>query len=432
MPAPLPPVLLVWRGFVRAAAGAGGAVLARTGGALVLNKLLAVYGGPGGLTLLAQFQNLMALLATLPNEGVHVGLVKYLAPLRPGSARHRAWLGAAVLLSCASVGLGVVILTALSGFDVLTGAAFSPGQKGAYGWLFGLGMVAVTLQTLLGQALLAAGRLRAFVGLAVSISLLGTGAAAGALALGWPVGTVLLAYLLAQGLTVLPALALAARHGLLPAGLWRGRRSRSARRGLLHFVGTAASVLICSKAVDFAVRTLLVGHYGLAQTDLWQTVVKLSDNYTMVMAVVFNSVFYPRLAALTAQPAAARAYVGAMLRLLAPGLALALGLVYALRDTLLPLLFAPRLLGARELLAPQLLGDWAKFLSWALLFQLLAQARLRQYVGVQVVAAVSYVALLAALVPGRGLPGAVLAYAVHYSLLLAGCLVMHHRMQRQA
>lgn len=424
MPASL---LLFWRGFVRSAAGVGGAVLARAAGSLALNKLLALYGGPGALTLLAQFQNLVALFTTLPTEGVQVGLVKYLAPLHPGSPRHRTWLGAALLLSGAAVGVGLLGLAGVGALRLERGGREAAGKL-VYGLLFGLGVFAVTGQALLGQVLLAAGRLRQFVALGFGISLLGTGAVA--LALHWhvPLPTVLLAYLLAQGLTLLPAATLASRAGLLPLGrLWRGRPSRRALAALGRFVLMAVSVLLFGKAVDFAVRALLISRYGLTQTDLWQAVNKLSDNYAMVMGAVLGSVFYPRLAALAGQPAAARAYVGAVLGLLALGLALSLGLVFALRDWLLPLLFAPRLLAARDLLGPQLLGDWAKFMTWALLYQLLARARLRRYVAVQALAALSYVALLALLLPPLGLRGAVLAYAAHYWLLLAGCTLMQGR-----
>ena len=427
MTSPFGPVLLLWRGFLRSAAGAGGAVLARAVGALTLNKLLAVYGGPGGLTLLAQFQNLMALLTALPADGVQVGAVKYLAPLRPGSPRHRAWLGAALLLSAATVGAGLLLLAGLQALGLVSGAGEAvrgpgPGYEYGYGYglLLGLGFFAIAGQALLGQALLAAGRLRSFVALAVVISALGTGAVAAGLALGWPLPRLLLAYLLAQGLSLLPALWLSRRAGFgLPGrpATW-ARPSRVALRALGRFVLMAGSVLVFGRAVDFAVRALLIQRFGLAQTDLWQAVAKLSDNYTMVVAAVLSGVFFPRLAALSGQPAAARAYTGAVLRLLALGLAAGLGLIYALRDWLLPLLFAPRLLAARELLAPQLLGDWAKFLTWVLLIPLLAQARLGRYVAAQASSAVLYVALLVVLVPARGLSGVVLAHALRFGILL--------------
>ena len=407
--------ITIWRGFVRNSLGTGVAVVARAVGALLLNKLFATHAPAGGLTLLAQFQNLMALFTTLPNDGVHVGVVKYLAPLRPGSPRYRLWLGAAAGLNAAALLAGTLVLAA----------------RGLLGWnwgsvmLFVVGIGLLTAQGLLGAALLAAGKLRAYVALSVSVAVCGTGAAAATLLGGVSLEFVLLAYLLAQGLTVLPAVALAARAGLLRHLRLRARISRVALRGLSQFLLMAVSTLVFGKAVDYVLRDYLLATFGPARTDLWQAVAKLSDNYTMVFAAVMSSVFYPRLAALGGQPRAARSYLRSVLLLLAPVLALGLGLIFACRNWLLPLLFAPQLLGARELLGPQLVGDWAKFLSWLFIFQLAARARTGSYVAVQAASAAVFAVLLAVLLPRYGLQGAVLAHAGRYGLVLAACLGLH-------
>jgi PST family polysaccharide transporter len=395
---------------VRGSLGTGVAIVARAAGALTLNKLVALYGGLGGLTQLAQFQNLMGLFGALPTDGVQVGATTRLAPLRPGSARHRVWLGAALALTAAAMaGAGLVLLA--------TGGAAWPVGRAA---LFSLGMLLITTQALLSTALLAAGRRGPYVVQAVAISVLGTAAVAGGLAAGWPLSRVLLAYLAGQALALPLAGWAAARTGLLAGWRWQWP-SWVAWRGLLPFVLMAAGSLLCGRAVDYGVRAWLIAHFAPARTDLWQAVAKLSDNYTLVMTAVLNTVFYPRLAALQAVPAQARRYLGAVLGLLAGGLAIGLGLVYALRDALLPLLFAPRLLAARELLAPQLLGDWAKFVAWVFLYYLLARARPLPYLAMQGVAAVLYVVALVALVPPYGLDGVVWAYALHYILLLGLC-----------
>lgn len=401
----------VWRGFVRGSLGTGVAVAARAAGALVINKLFATYAPAGGLTLLAQFQNLMALLTALPNDGVHVGLVKYLAPLRPGSPRYRAWLGAALALNVAALLVGAVVLASrgLLGWDWGSLAVF----------LVGVGLI--TGQGLLGTALLAAGRLRAYLGLSALLATLGTGAVAVTLLGQLPLRVVLLAYLLAQGVTVVPALALAARAGVLRHLRPAGPISRLALRRLGQFLLMAVSTLLFGKAVDYVLRDYLLRTFGPARTDLWQAVAKLSDNYTMVFVAVMSSVFYPRLAALAGQARAAKHYLLGVLGLLAPVLAVGLGLIFICRDWLLPLLFAPRLLGAREFLAPQLLGDWAKFLSWLFIFQLTAKARTGPYVAVQAASAAVFAGLLAVLLPRFGLEGAVLAHAARYGLLLLAC-----------
>ncbi|MBH8556888.1 MATE family efflux transporter [Hymenobacter negativus] len=415
MPTAASPIKSPIRHFVRGSLGTGVAVAARAAGSLIVNKLFATYAPTGGLTLLAQFQNLMAMLTTLPYDGVQVGLVKYLAPLRPGSPRYRAWLGAATVLNAAALLAGAAVLAA----------------RGLLGWEWGsltvfmLGIGLITGQAMLGSALLAAGKLRAYIGLTVLLAVLGTAATAATLLGGWPLRVVLLAYLVAQGLTLLPALGLAARAGLLQHLQPAAPMSRLALRRLSQFLLMAVSTLLFGKAVDYVLRDYLLATFGPARTDLWQAVAKLSDNYTMVFGAVMSSVFYPRLAALAGQPLAARRYLRGVLGLLAPVLAVGLGLLFVCRDWLLPLLFAPRLLGAREFLAPQLLGDWAKLLSWLFIFQLTARARTGAYVTVQAGSAVVFAALLAGLLPHLGLAGAVWAHTVRYGLLLLACGAWH-------
>ena len=406
---------------MRGSLGAGVAVGVRAAGALIINKLFATYAPAGGLTLLAQFQNLMAMFTTLPNDGVQVGRVKYLAPLRPGSARYRLWLGAATGLNAAALLAGAVVLAA----------------RGLLGWGWGsvaafvLGMGLLTGQTMLGAALLAAGRLRAYLGLSGLVAALGTGAVALTLLAGYPLRVVLLGYLLAQGLTLGPALGLAARAGLLRHLRPTAPVSRLALRRLSQFLLMAVSTLLFGKAVDYVLRDYLLHTYGPARTDLWQAVAKLSDNYTMVFAAVMSSVFYPRLAALAGQPRAARAYLLGVLGLLAPVLAVGFGLLFACRSWLLPLLFAPRLLGAQDFMAAQLLGDWAKLLSWLFIFQLTARARTGPYVAVQAASAAVFAGLLVVLLPRFGLQGAVLAHAGRYGLLLLACAAFHFRMRNE-
>jgi PST family polysaccharide transporter len=233
------------------------------------------------------------------------------------------------------------------------------------------------------------------------------------------VSRVLLAYLLAQGCVLFPALGLARYHGLLPP--LRGRLSRGAVRGLSKFLLMAVGLLLFGKAVDFGVRELLVRQFGLAETDLWQAVVKLSDNYTMVLAAVMSSVYYPRLAALATQPAAQKQWVRTVLQLLVPLLAAGLLLLYGVRNWLLPLVFEARFAAAADLLAPQLLADWLRFISWPLIMVFTAQARVGRYVAVQAGSAMVYAVALVVLLPRFGLLGALLAGVGRYALLLLWC-----------
>jgi len=406
----VPPARLVAsvRTFVRGTAGTGVALAARTAGALLLGKLVALYGGPGGLTQLAQFQNLMGLFGALPTDGVQLGATTHLAPLRPGEPRHGLWLGTAMWLVALLVGAAGLVLLLVGG----------PAWPAGRALLFTGAMLLVTEQALLGVALLAARRRGAYVLLTTVLSSLGVAAVAGLLALGQPLGRVLLGYVGGQSLTFGLAWWLAGRVGLWPGWPIRVWPSRVALRGLARFVLMALGNLLVGRAVDYVVRAYLIKHFAPSATDLWQAVVKLSDNYTLAVVAVLNTVFYPRLAALAPTPAEQRRYVSTVAGLLAVGLALGLGLLYALRQPLLTLLFAPCLAAAAPLIAPQMLGDWANFVSWVFQYTLLVRGRAVPYLAMQAGCMVLYVSLLANILPRLGLPGMVVAHAVHHGLVL--------------
>lgn len=399
------------RTFVRGSVGTGAALLARAVGALLLNKVIVLYGGPGSLAQLGRFQNLMGLFGALPANGVQVGITTALAPLQAGRPRYRLWLGAAAWLTALLIGVAGLGLG-------LFGGAEWPLARTA---VFTLAMLLVAGQAILSAALLVAGRRGAYVVLAVAISIAGLAAVAGLLALRQPLSRVLLGYVVGQGLTFGLALGLAGRAGLL-RGWWPAHwPSRVAVRALLQFVLMAVGTQLFGQAVGYALRAYLIRHFTPAASDLWQAVDKLSGNYSMAISAVLSTVFHPRLAALAPRPAEQRRYVNTVAGLLAVGLAVGLALLFVVRVPLLTLLFAPRLTAAAPLLAPQLLGDWAKFLAWLFQYTLLVRGRPGPYLALQAGASVLYASLLAALVPRLGLPGVVDAYAIQGCLMLAGC-----------
>jgi len=398
---------------VRGSVGTGAALLARTIGSLLLNKIIVLYGGPGSLAQLGQFQNLMGLLGALPATGVQVGVTTHLAPLHMGEPRYRLWLGAAAWLTALLVGVGALLVWVLGGKEWGLGRTV----------IFALAMLLVTGQSLLGAALLVAGRRGGYVALAVAISVLSLAGVGLMLALGQPISRVLLGYVVGQGLSFGLAWVLATKAGILRGWRLRYWPSQVAVRGLLRFVLMAVGTQLFGQVVGYGLRAYLIKHYTPAATDLWQAVDKLSSNYTIVIAAVLSTVFHPRLATLAPRPAEQRRYVSTVAGLLAVGLAVGLALLFIVRVPLLTLLFAPRLAAAAPLLAPQLLGDWAKFLSWVFQYTLLVRGRPGPYLALQAGVVTFYAGLLVVLVPWRGLPGVVDAYAIHYCLMLVGCAI---------
>ncbi|WP_205502739.1 oligosaccharide flippase family protein [Rufibacter psychrotolerans] len=404
------------RQFLGNSVWSGLSTVARAGSSLLINKLFAVYYGPLGITLLAHFQNLVALLTTLPNSGINVGLIRHLAQHEPESPEYRSFFWAGLLLNAATF-VGVVGTVALfpdfflERFGEQLLGQESQGSLWAVVGLF----VLLLLQLFWLAVLLARQALRPYVWLGLLTSITSVAVT------WWAVGrveltTALVLFLTGQSFTGLVGLAVVFSKGLVPA--WQLRFPTSVLQDLGKFLVMALSTLVGAKLVDFVVREMAIQHFSLVETGLWQAVAKISDSYTMVYISILGMVYYPKIAALLPQPQALREYVRTVFFLLVPTIAVGLLTFGWLRDFFIQLLFHRDFLAARELMDYQLLGDFLKMTAWVLSYIVTVQARVKLYIFTQLASGIVYVALVAWLMPLLGVEGLPLAHALRYAVYL--------------
>ena len=384
----------------------------RTGSNLALTKLIALYFGPAGITLLAHFQNLVALFTTLPNDGTHAGLIRFLAPEKTGSVTFRGYLFTGLLLN-------FLLFLVLAAFLLIWPETyFSPflnegSGPGFWLWvlLFLAGML-LLLVFLLGLTVWQAKqRLPRYLVAQVA-------AAAGSLVLvaifapRFSLPQTLLAYLAGLSLPVWWLLFVALKNKRY--WLQKPDFKKLYFRQLSTFLLMALSVLVGSKLVDFWVRDHIMEQFGNGPTGFWQAAVKLSDNYTMVFLAVLGLAYYPQLSARLAAPETVKAFVKPIFWTLSGAVLLGLVLVYGLRDWLLVLLFQQDFLPARTLLPYQLAGDLFKLSSWLLAYLLMAQEKVKLYIGLNLASAALYGALVLWLTQDLQMAGVVEAHFWRY------------------
>ncbi|QHL87300.1 hypothetical protein GU926_07585 [Nibribacter ruber] len=384
---------------------------------LVVNKLFALAYGPSGITLLAHFQSLIAILTTLPNSGVNVGLIRYLAKGQPPESEYQSYFWA---------GLG---LNFFSFFAVLGGLLLFPSffferfgmqeflALHSWYWVAGVGLFLLVLVHLFCMSLLLARQaLKAYVGLGLLASLL-TMAITWATVGNMSLPLVLLLFLGAQAVTGVVATFVCFGKKLVPA--WRSQFTKGTLPDLGKFVIMAVAMLVGGKLAEFLVRELAIRHFSLHETGMWQAVVKVSDSYTLVYTSVLGMVYYPRIAALLHQEAGElRKYVRTIFFTLLPLIAVGLGLVYVLRQYLLLLFFNDEFLPAQSLFTYQLLGDFLKMTAWVLSYVITVRAQVRLYVGIHLVSPAIYFLLVLWLLPLYGLQGLLWAYALDWGIFL--------------
>ena len=408
--------------FLKSSAWSGLSVVVRAVASLAINKLFAVLYGPNGITLLAHFQNLLAILCTVPNGGINIGLIKYLAPGSEKSNLYRKYFWAGLVLNLLALLAGAVVL--FSSRTYYFGAFIAPAQPGTE-WLwyvvFFLGTVFLVLNLFLLNVLLARGHLPSYVLITILSSMLGVVAV-------WlvmdvmSVGATLLAFLWGQCVWFAASLLLVWKYGLLPSH-FTAKIPRRYYRDLGKFILMALSTLVFMKMVDFFVRDYVIARFDLYQTGLWQAVAKISDNYSLFYTSIMGMVYYTHLAKLVPEPEKMRLFVRKTFYSLVPVIGGGLLFFYLFSDFFISLLYAREFLAARYLLDYQLIGDFLKLSSYIISSIISVQASVKLYLVTQAASGILYILLLAVLIDLLGLEGVTMAHALRYGGYLLFMLI---------
>ena len=165
-------------------------------------------------------------------------------------------------------------------------------------------------------------------------------------------------------------------------------------RKLGEFVLMALSVLLFGKITDFIIRDYAIQHFGLHQTGLWQSIVKISDGYMMLFINTVGIVYYPQISALILNTDRLRQYLRDVLKIVIIVSVTGLILIYVARMPVLTLLYNKEFIPAGDLMPMQFIGDFFCIISYLLTYIISAQARTRTFIVLQAVSTVFYIFLV--------------------------------------
>ncbi|WMJ74788.1 O-antigen translocase [Cytophagaceae bacterium ABcell3] len=408
--------------FLKASFLSGISVAVKSAGSFVINKLVAVFYGPDGITLLAHFQNFLSIFLTLPTDGINRGLIKHLSDKEVNNHRYRSIFWAALLLNLLTfLVIALVVLVFRSYFTELFSAGLSEGF-----WLMAI-FVAILFHLLnyfFLSVLLSAGKLKAYVWINVLSTVIAVGILVPALYSG-ATGPVLLAYAFGPPSLFWVAILLSIKVKPVLRLLRDFRPEWKSFKSLWGFVLMAGSVVVFGKTVDFFVRDFVIDRFELFQTGLWQGVAKFSDYYSVAFVTIISTVYYPKVSEIINDKAALSAYVRHVMKVLTPILAVGLLVIYFLREFILELFFDTRFKEGAFLMDYQLLGDFFKMLSYILSFIISAQARTWLFIWSQAASAALYVVLILIATELWGLEGLTIAHAIRFACYLLFTVVVY-------
>jgi PST family polysaccharide transporter len=394
---------------------------------LAVQKMMALWFGPVGITMLNHLQNLTALLISIPNDGINRGLTALLpSTLNGNDGRRRkiklaglAWHSGILLVSI------LLLLTYPASFVTV----FSRQELSMGTWLlwFILGLAGSFAFSYWCGLRLAEGRVRLYSwvqGLTAVLAL----AVAGFGIIQGKVEVALLYIMIGQGLGGLVAWFSTLRRrqqvGLVvvddaseniahsQATIW-GYVKAIGRFGLM-----AAGVALFGRLTEYLVRLMAISNFNELDIGYWQAVARLSDAYMLPLNTFLTVVIFPVLAMTSGKgPEAWRTIRTGMSIALPIGWA---GLVLAwwLRADLMVWLNDIEFVAAAPLVGWQTIGDILRLPSYFFATMLLAQNRPTRFLFLEFMSTAVYVMALSVLLPRYDVTGFVMAHAIRYAVYL--------------
>jgi PST family polysaccharide transporter len=390
----------------------GLAVGVRMATAFGLNKVLALAVGPSGYAVIGHFQNAVSMLTTAAGGAIAAGVTKFTAEYADDETRQRAvWRTAGSISTWFTVVTSVITILLsrqLAGW-LLDNTDFA----GVFIWL-GAALGLLTLNSLLLAILNGkkeTGRYVTIAILASIIGLLGTGTLA---LLGGLYGA-LVALAINQAIVVLVTLCVCFRAPWFRIRYLWGKIDPAVARNLGKYALMALTSATVVPVTQILIRNHLAERFGWEAAGHWQAVSKISELYLMLIVNTLSLYYLPRLAQIKSSNELKRE-IRDTYKIVLPVTIIGAAAIWALRNFIVVMLFAPGFLPMTNLFPWQLLGDIMKIGSWILAYIMIGQSLPRTYIVTEVVFCGLHLMLVWLTTQTFGLRGAPIAYAICYAL----------------
>lgn len=401
--------------LLRTSALSAVATLIRIGAGFAINKIVAVYAGPGGLALVGQFQNFITIVQTFANGGIAAGVVKYTAEYRDDAIRRTRLLGTALSVS---IGCGLMVsLVVVLNREWLSRAMLKTDEFSAVLAAFGVALTFFVLNNLMLSVLNGRKEVGRYIAgniLSSLISLILTAVLVDSLQL----FGALLALAVLQSLVFLVTLVLFAGSSSFSTADLRPAFHRASLARLAGYSLMAITSALAGPMSLMLVRDHLIETVSVDAAGYWQGVWRISEGYLTLVTASISVYYLPRIAEIR-DDRVLRAEILQGYRIILPIVVCMAAAIYVLRDVLVRILYTEAFLPASGLFLFQLIGDCLKIASWLLSYIMVGRAMIKPYIATEVLFAASFVLLSVFFANCFGALGVTYAYALNYAFYLA-------------
>lgn len=355
----------------------------------IYNKIVSVYFGPIGLSLLTHYQNLVAFFMHIPQEGIHKAFINQLTQEEDSKKQTGKIIVHTVIWNIAIfllqwVCLFVYMYWADSPLEELFKDSTSSILIGVSFFLFVLNLLA-------SAWMVARHKLKRY---AIYTFLLGITSVMGmACCVYFQVADSLYWIILAVTLSNFPVFIymiftvfLKFRYSWEDVkDLFRGKDY------FMPLIIMGAVSLISGKLLDYIVREIAFDLIGPYETGLWQSAVKISQAFVFLCGAFLSTIFYPYASESIKDKTALHSYVKKFMLIYATITLVGVIAMFTLKDLLFHILFSVEFVKADKYFLLILVGDWLRCLSWVGGYLLMASADTRRFILFEIISGVVFI-----------------------------------------
>ena len=383
--------------------------VARLASQFVVAKLIAVVGGPATFGIVGQFQSFVSLLQ-LSNGGiVSSGVTKYSAEYSEAPDKLSKLANTALKFGFAASIMTGIFVVIFSKF--LSAYIF---QSLEYRWIlvaFGLTLFGYTFNQIVLSIFNGLNQMKKYA--AISI----IGAVLSVILIGWlgylfSTQGVLLAFILSQVILFGVGLFFLKKTPIR-LQLFAPSIDRVQLKQLLSFSLMSVTSVIATPMAQLFLRNYVAVHSSWAEVGHWQAMVRISDAYLMIITMIISTYALPKYARISCNKELATEISHLFKRLIPIAVGMAGG-IYILKKYIILILFSPEFLVMKPLFLYQLIGDVFKISSWIMANVMVAKAKIKVYIALEIIFTVSFVLLSVLFFQHSGIKGLSMAFCLNY------------------
>jgi PST family polysaccharide transporter len=374
----------------------------------VVTKVVAIYLGPGGIAVIGQFQNFVAINTSFASGGIQQGVVKYLAEFREQEDMKSVILTTSIRMTLFfALATGTVITLFSEWFAI---SLFNGDDYQYVIQLFGLTIVLFGLNTFLISILNGTGEIKKLVAVNILTNLFSLFVSSLS-AYFYGLGGALVAIAMSQSVVFFISMFFVRSSIWFQTKLFNYKFDKKYCLKLLEYTLMTVFGAVLIPLVNIGIRNHIIKELSLEQAGYWDSILKISTAYLGLITTSLSIYYLPKLSNLSDRLLIRREIINGY-KVITPVLIVMITTIYFLREHIILLLYSSKFLEMKSLFFPQLLGDFFKIMSWLLSFLMLAKAMTKLFLTTQVVFLSLNFILAMFFISYMGLPGVVWSYVL--------------------